>query len=112
MRLILNFVKASIPLFVGLVTFSQFCFAQNGSMLNPITDMETIEYLFGKAVHLSGISAYPIVEMPTIYSISKKDLNREVCPADPENCRNLAAVFDDIGYRILVLEDLEISSNF
>ena len=96
----------------GLISFSQICLGQNNPKLTLIRDMETLEYLFGKAVRLSGITAYPIAEMPPIYAISKKDLNKEVCPADPENCRNLAAVFDDIGYRILILDDLDISSHF
>ena len=104
--------SAQIFLLFGFITFSQVGFGKVNSTLNPITDEETKEYLYGKAVRLSGISAYPIAEMPPIYSITKEDLNKEVCPEDPENCRNLAAVFDDIGYRILVLNDLEISSNF
>lgn len=80
--------------------------------LTPITDQETKEYLFDKAVRLSGLPAYPTTEMPAMFLISKKDLDREVCPATPESCRNLAAVFDDLGYRILIRDDLDISSNF
>lgn len=81
-------------------------------LLTPVVDKETIEYLFGKAVRLSGIAPYAREEMPPIFSVSKEGLNKIVCPEDPGNCRNLAAVFDDIGYRILVREDLEITSNY
>ncbi|MCC7406077.1 MAG: hypothetical protein IT288_16915 [Bdellovibrionales bacterium] len=82
------------------------------SQFKRISDQEVLSYMFEKAVRLSGLPAYPIDEMPPIYQVSKSDLNRIVCPQDPENCRNLAAVFDDIEYRILVLNDLLITSNF
>ncbi len=77
-----------------------------------ISDSEVLEYLFSKAVRLSGLKAYEIKELPPIYVVSTAQLNSEVCPEDPNNCRNLAAVFDDLGYRILIRDDLEISSNF
>lgn len=77
-----------------------------------ISDIETLEYLFAKAVRLSGLKSISFSELPPIYTISKEDLNKIVCPEDPENCRNLAAVFDDIGYRIFVLDSFEISENF
>jgi hypothetical protein len=77
-----------------------------------ITDSDVLEYLFSKAARLSGIKAYNLKEAPPIYVVTKLELNSEVCPEDPNNCRNLAAVFDDLSYRILIRDDLEITSNF
>jgi hypothetical protein len=105
-------IMTKLLLLFGLTAFVLVGFGQKSTILTPVNDMETKEYLFGKAVRLSGITEYTLADMPPIYLVSKKDLNKEVCPEDPENCRNLAAVFDDIRYRILALNDLEISSNF
>lgn len=77
-----------------------------------IDDQELLQYFYDKAVRLTNIKALSKTELPPIYLIPLADLNIEVCPEDPANCRNLAAVFDDIGYRILVRDDFEISQNF
>ncbi|MBK7891088.1 MAG: hypothetical protein IPJ84_09665 [Bdellovibrionales bacterium] len=79
---------------------------------HPPIDRETLEYLVGKAARHSGLPALALNELPPIQFLSEADLNKTVCPDDPENCRKLAAVFDDLGYRILVRDDFDISENF
>ena len=99
-----------IFILVSIFLCSQTILASQG--LKAINDAETIKYLYGKAVKLSGLNPMPIDALPPIYKVSKSQMNHIVCPNDPENCRNLAAVFDDIEYRILILDDFEISENF
>jgi hypothetical protein len=94
-----------IQFLILFISFSSHAF-------EAVSDQETIEYLYSKALHYSGLNPVDIATLPPIFQVSKRELNKIVCPTDPENCRNLAAVFDDIGYRILILDDLEISSNF
>lgn len=79
---------------------------------HPPIDRETLEYLVGKAARHSGLPALTLNELPPIQFVSEADLNKTVCPDDPANCRQLAAVFDDLGYRILVRDDFDISENF
>lgn len=81
--------------------------------LHPLdVDEETLTYLFDKARRLSGIENFGIEVVPPLYLVTHEQMNQEVCPETPGQCRNLAAVFDDLNYRILVLEDLKISQNF
>lgn len=77
-----------------------------------LKDTDLIDYLTDKAERLSKLSNVPREKLPPIFAVSKATMNAQVCPEDPQNCRNLAAVFDDINYRILYLNDFEISQNF
>ncbi|MBL7689205.1 MAG: hypothetical protein JNJ49_14310 [Bdellovibrionaceae bacterium] len=86
--------------------------ASASTSAHPPIDRETLEYLVGKAARHSGLPALTLNELPPIQFVSEADLNKTVCPDDPENCRQLAAVFDDLGYRILVRDDFDISENF
>lgn len=83
------------------------------SPLKPLNlDEETLEYLFSKAASLSGITEFEIDQLPAIYSASKSEMAAIVCPGTLHECDRLAAVFDDLHYRILILDSFDISSNF
>lgn len=102
----------NLVILIALV-FSFFSHASQPSVqLVPLEDLELVEYLLDKAERLSGLATQRRDLIPPIYAISKADMSKTVCPEDPGNCRNLAAVFDDLGYRILYLDDFEISQNF
>jgi hypothetical protein len=75
-------------------------------------DPETRTYLFEKAQRYSGLFSANETMLPPLYSVSKKQMGKIVCPERPFDCDKLAAVFDDIGYRILILDSFDISSNF
>lgn len=77
-----------------------------------LKDAELVQYFLAKAIRLSGLDPLTTKQLPPIYLVSVDELNREVCPEDPSNCRNLAAVFDDLEYRILVRNDFDLSDNF
>lgn len=77
-----------------------------------MTDHELISYAYQKAVRISGINAYPESKIPPIYIVSKEELGKIVCPEDPGSCDRLAAVFDDIEYRIIVRSDFTFNNAF
>lgn len=76
-----------------------------------LKDPDILEYLYSRATGLSGLHRFSENHNPPIYFLPKADLHREVCPHDPENCYNMVAVFDDIGYRILVRDDFKVSAS-
>lgn len=88
------------------------CFPSFAQLVELNIDEETITYLFEKAQRYSGIKDYNETILPSIYSVSKKEMGDIVCPERPFDCDRLAAVFDDIGHRILILDTFDISSNF
>lgn len=77
-----------------------------------LEEAELLEYFREMTIALSGLPEARLEELPPIYFASKSQIDQIVCPTDPKNCRNLAAFFDDISYRIVIDETLEISSNF
>lgn len=66
---------------------------------------------------LSMIGAYtPYAPMntqltPPIINLSKEELSKELCPNDPNNCYNLAAVYDTCKKRILIRSDLDMEND-
>lgn len=80
--------------------------------LTPFVDAELLDYVYEKASGLSGRRSLPPQKRPPVYLVSKADLSLIVCPEAPRNCEMLAAVFDDVGYRVLVRSDLEMNSPF
>lgn len=73
---------------------------------------ELLDYFLSKAIRLSGLPSLTAKQLPPLFLVSVQELNQEVCPEDPQNCRNLAAVFDDLGYRVLIRNDFDLSDNF
>lgn len=105
----MSFLKL-VALSIALLTANSIAHAAPST--RPPIDHETLEYLVGKAARHSGLPALTLNELPPIQFVSEAELNKTVCPDDPANCRQLAAVFDDLGYRILVRDDFDISENF
>lgn len=91
-----------------IVCFHLFANANN---LKTYDDPETLEYVSSIAIKLSGKNLLDGDKLPPVYLMSKEDLYRTVCGEDVTNCRNLAAVFDDLGYRILIRDDFDFDSN-
>lgn len=77
--------------------------------LTPFADAETMDYVYGQAVKRSGRPDLPSAERPAVFRVSAADLERIVCAESENSCRMLAAVFDDLGYRVLIREDLDLA---
>lgn len=103
--------KASLILFF-LFLAPSLGFSDASPQWPQVTDPELIQIWLEQASHLTGLPAISLSQAPPIFQVSKQDLNQEVCPEDPQNCRNLAAVFDDLHYRVLILADFDLSQNF
>lgn len=73
-------------------------------------DSALLAFLLDMAVKFSGLPAMPVEQLPPMRAVSSRDMRRIVCADDPASCRNLQAVFDTEGYRILYLDTLELEN--
>ncbi|MDP2561907.1 hypothetical protein [Psychrobium sp. 1_MG-2023] len=119
-----TYLKGCVVVFIVLSLFHH----QTSSAFNrPIYEygqtldqQETIDWLWQQAQKLSGIESIYDSHSPThlpIYIVSNHFMSSEICPTDPENCRNLMGAYDTQAKRILLLSSLvpieeEISASF
>lgn len=75
-------------------------------------DEDNLQYIFGKASRLSGITKFTLKDMPPIFVVPEETITELVCNGDHYECKNLAAIFDDIKYRILIKDSFDLSDNF
>ncbi len=83
-------------------------------------EQETLQWLWQKAQQFSGIQSIYHVDCPyhlPIYIMTKSTMNREMCPDDPQHCRNFVGAYDTGEKRILLHngllpEDDIISASF
>lgn len=105
-------MRGAFFLLFVVVNFYAISLSTAQTRAHSLQQPELLEYLLAKALRLSGLPAVSTAALPPVYQISREELQKEVCPSDPENCRGLAAVFDDLRYRILILDSFELSDNF
>lgn len=96
----------------NLILFVSLFYSLQIWALEKIEDKDLLNYFFTKAAKYSQITNYQFEQIPPIFRISKNELMKTVCPENPSECERLAAVFDDIGFRILIRDDFEITQNF
>lgn len=82
----------------------------NASDLILYDDSATLEYVTSIATKFSGKNLLAGDKLPPVFLLSKEELYKTVC-GNEASCRNLAAVFDDLGYRILIRDDFDFDSN-
>lgn len=83
-------------------------------------EQETLQWLWQKAQQFSGIESIYHVDCPyhlPIYIMSPSTMHKEICPKDPQDCRNFVGAYDTGAKRILlqrgfVPEDDIISASF
>lgn len=76
-------------------------------------ERETLEWLWPKAQRFSGIKSVhgdSYGHLP-IYKVTKEEMTKEVCPTDPQNCRNLGAAYETEKKYILLRGDLSPESD-
>jgi hypothetical protein len=64
-------------------------------------DALLLKFLLDFAVAQTGYPALTVESLPPLVALSEQDFGQEVCPEDPLHCRNIVAVFDTDGYRIV-----------
>lgn len=72
----------------------------------PIEDKALIQGLIDDAARESGYAKVTVEQMPPIYVVTKAEMDKLICPEDPQNCVDMAANFSNLKYRILVRDDL------
>ncbi|MCB0367987.1 MAG: hypothetical protein KDD45_00760 [Bdellovibrionales bacterium] len=79
--------------------------------LNDDLYNELIDFLFEEASSLSNYTMYPRDHRPPIIKKTKEQMQKQVCPDDPNNCYNLAAFYDTDKNEIVYDEMLDIDNN-
>lgn len=69
-------------------------------------DTALIAFLLAAAIRLSGLPAVALDELPTFVALPGEELERQICPVDGDACRDIAAYFDGLRYRILYRDSL------
>lgn len=85
-----------------------------------VKEQETLQWLWKKAQQFSGIESIHYIDFPyhlPIYIITQSTMHKEICPEDPQHCRNFVGAYDTGAKRILlqrgfVPEDDIISASF
>lgn len=72
---------------------------------------EILTFLLSIVASYTSYTPLSSEQLPSIVSLSKEDLSRELCPDDPKNCQNMAAVYDTCKKRILIRDDLDMNND-
>lgn len=74
-----------------------------------VDEQEALQWIWKKAQRISGIQSIFNTDNPQhlpVYIITEKEMHEEICPDDPQNCRNLGGAYDTEEKRILLRNDL------
>lgn len=70
-----------------------------------VKEQETLQWLWNKAQQFSGIESIHYIDFPyhlPIYIMTQSRMHKEICPEDPQYCRNFIGAYDTGGKRILL----------
>lgn len=70
-----------------------------------VKEQETLQWLWQKAQKLSGIESIHYVDLPyhlPIFILTKSSMHKEMCPEEPQQCRNFVGAYDTGKKRILL----------
>lgn len=70
---------------------------------------EVLVRLLAAAIEFSGLPPIHVSELPPVIAVSREDLTKNVCAANPGRCMSLVAAFDTKGYRILISDALDLN---
>ena len=76
-----------------------------------MVSQELLTYLMVAAANLSGYPAIPVEDLPKVLTMPPKDIAKNVCPADPQNCDNIVATFETDQYVIFVRDSLDLETS-
>lgn len=74
-----------------------------------VEEQETLQWIWTKAQRFSGIQSLYHTDIPRhlpVYIVSEKKMDMEICPDDPQSCRNLGGAYDIEEKRILLRNDI------
>lgn len=71
-------------------------------------DPSLIAFLLAAAIRITGLPALAPEELPVFMALPGNEIQHQVCPEDPSNCRGVAAYFDSLRYRILYRDSLDL----
>ena len=76
-----------------------------------MVELELLAYLVAAAARLSGLQAMPVAELPPIVQLPPAQLEVQACASMSDGCPNLVAMYDHVGKRILLRDDLDLNNS-
>ncbi len=88
------------------ISFKAHSFEQNLYQYgHTVHEQETLQWLWRNAQKFSGIQSIYHTDCPhhlPIYMMTKSKMNKEMCPDEPQYCRNFIGAYDTKAKRILL----------
>lgn len=71
-------------------------------------DASLTAMLLAAAIRITGLPPVGVEELPPFIALPSSELQRQVCPEGNGGCTGIVAYFDDLRYRILYSDSLDL----